>query len=217
MMQAKRTVSDKFVRERHLVGLLMQRLDIEVTEYLDPNAPPCQETGVELAAQLCPPGAQIEKIASAFGLDPADGDAIRATARESLTNLATLIESDLGPRGLQIFLQRIGGAFVSAAVSAGHVCSNAISEAQRLTSRLLNDDRDEDRGGPAGFDDRAQRKREYAAERAVQAHATLVAAEGAVAAYAHMVGEAWKPYVADNGNAQSLTRGAAAAQMAAFS
>ena len=171
---------------------------------------------LELAAQLCPDGGQIEKIARAFGLDPADGDAVRTTAQESLANLATLIESDLGPRGLQIFLQRITGAFVSAAVSAGHVYSNAVSEAQRLTNPLLNDNRDEDRGGPVGFDDRAQRKREYAAERAVQAHATLVAAEGAVAAYAQMVGEPWKPYVGDNGAAQSLTRGAAAAQMAAF-
>jgi hypothetical protein len=43
-------VSDKFVRERHLAGLLMQRLGIGVTEYLDPNAPPRQESGVDVLA-----------------------------------------------------------------------------------------------------------------------------------------------------------------------
>ena len=43
-------MSDKFIRERHLAGLLMERLGIGATEYLDPNAPPRQESGVDVLA-----------------------------------------------------------------------------------------------------------------------------------------------------------------------
>ncbi len=41
---------DKFLREKHLVSLLMQRLGIAMNEYLDPNAAPHEETGVDVVA-----------------------------------------------------------------------------------------------------------------------------------------------------------------------
>jgi hypothetical protein len=121
----------------------------------DPVRKPRPTGTLELAAQLCPTENQMTSIARAFGLDPADAASIRDTAEATIANLAKLMESDLGERGLQIFLQRVVGAFVGAAVGAGHVYSNAVSEAQRLSNPLLNDDRDEDRPGPIGFDDRA--------------------------------------------------------------
>jgi hypothetical protein len=179
----------------------------------DPVRKPRPTGTLELVAQLCSTESQMTSIARAFALDPADAASIRDTAEATIANLAKLMESDLGERGLQIFLQRVVGA----AVGAGHVYSNAVSEAQRLSNPLLNDDRDEDRPGPIGFDDRAQRKREYAAARGLQARTTLAAAKGAVAAYAHAIGNEWQPYIGSNDGVQQVARGAAAAQMAAFS
>ena len=42
-----------------------------------------------------------------------------------------------------------------------------------LTSKLLNDDRDEDREGPAGFESKAERARLFAAEMALQSFALM--------------------------------------------
>ena len=62
----------------------------------------------------------MTNIATAFALNPADAASVRDTAEATIVNLAKLMEDDLGERGLQIFLQRIVGAFVGAAVGAGH-------------------------------------------------------------------------------------------------
>jgi hypothetical protein len=43
-------VSEKFARERHLVELLMQRLGIVVSNFIDPNDKPNVETGVDVVA-----------------------------------------------------------------------------------------------------------------------------------------------------------------------
>ena len=85
-----------------------------------------------------------------------------------------------------------------------------------LTSKLLNDDRDEDRDGPLGFESKAERARLFAAEMALQSFALLAAAEGAVAAYADITGETWKPYEAPTAPAAAVSRQSAAAEMAAF-
>lgn len=45
------------------------------------------------------------------------------------------------------------------------------------------DDRDEDVDGPVGFDSASQRKREFAADIALQSDALRMAAEDAVTAY----------------------------------
>ena len=72
--------------------------------------------------------------------------------------------------------------------------SRAVTEAREATAKLANDSRDEDLDGPVGFDSQAQRKREFAADMGLQAHALRMAAEGAVAAYEQVVGETWKPF-----------------------
>ena len=85
-----------------------------------------------------------------------------------------------------------------------------------LTSRLLNDDRDEDRDGPSGFDSKAERARRFAAEMGLQSFALLAAAEGAIAAYADATGDDWKPYQEPLAPAGSVSRKSAAAEIAAF-
>ena len=85
------------------------------------------------------------------------------------------------------------------------------------TAKGAAEARDEDLDGPVGYDSAAQRKREFAADMGVQAHALRMAAEGAVAAYEQIVGEVWKPFDRPVDNpGQSLDRKAAAAQMSAF-
>ncbi|WP_216074219.1 hypothetical protein, partial [Acinetobacter baumannii] len=83
---------------------------------------------------------------------------------------------------------------VGSAHGAGQFYSRAVTEARDATAKLANDSRDEDLDGPVGFDSAAQRKREFAADMALQAHALRTAAEGAVTAYEQIVGETWKPF-----------------------
>jgi hypothetical protein len=172
---------------------------------------------LQLAGQLCPAPGQMEKIAQTFAIDPTEAAVIRSGVHELIAGLGRLLDGDLGERGLDIFMQRIVGCIVSSAAGAGQVYSNALSDAQGLTNSLLNDDRDADRTGPAGFDDRITRKCEYAALRAMQAHASFAAAEGAAAAYEEIIGSPWKPYSTDTAaGPQSVQRKALSAQIAAF-
>ena len=90
-------------------------------------------------------------------------------------------------------------------------------QARAINSKLHNEDRDEDRHGLAGFDSRAQRAREFAAELALQAHAILAAAEGAVEAFEHLIGDVWRPWTPAPHPCHSLARQVAEAQFAAFS
>ena len=85
-----------------------------------------------------------------------------------------------------------------------------------LTSKLMNDDRDEDREGPSGFESKAERARLFAAEMALQSFALMAAAEGAIAAYADVTGEDWKPYEAPAPASASVARQSAPVEMAAF-
>jgi hypothetical protein len=117
---------------------------------------------------------------------------------------------------MQMHLQSVVGAFVSSACGAGQFYSQKVTTARELTTRLSNDDRHEDRGGPSGFDDSAARARQFAAETGLQAHALLAAAEGAVSAFAHITGEDWKPYEAARTTPQTVSRQSAAAELAAF-
>ena len=80
-----------------------------------------------------------------------------------------------------------------------------------------SDARDDDRDGIVGYDSSAQRKREFAADMGIQAFSLRMAAEGAVAAYEHAVGESWKPFDRPVDNpGQTLDRKAAEAQMDAL-
>jgi hypothetical protein len=56
--------SAQFIRERHLVTLLMQRLGVAVTEYDDPNARAGKETGADVLALVngCRIGVQVTEL-----------------------------------------------------------------------------------------------------------------------------------------------------------
>jgi hypothetical protein len=174
-------------------------------------------TTLEMVRLSTPTAAQVESISQSFGLVAPDGDAIRETHERLIVETATSLGDSLNDRAMQIHLQRIVGAFVGSAYGAGQFYTRAVSEARDATAKAANDERDEDRDGPVGFDSAAQRKREFAADMALQAHSLRSAAEGAVAAYEQIVGETWKPFDRPIENAgPTLDRKAAAAQIAAF-
>ncbi|MBB5536248.1 hypothetical protein [Rhizobium giardinii] len=172
---------------------------------------------LEMVRLTCPDSAQALKIAESFGTAVVDSDGIRDEHERMVIASSASLAEGLGEKAMQIHLQRIVGAFVGSAHGAGQFYSRAVSEARDATAKASNDARDEDLDGPVGYGSAAQRKREFAADMGVQAHALRMAAEGAVAAYEHVVGETWKPFdrPVDNPGA-SLDRKAADAQMAAL-
>lgn len=170
---------------------------------------------LDMVRLSAPSADQIEQIARCFGLAEVDGEDIRQTHHDLVVNAAGSLAEGLGERAMEIHLQRIVGAFVGSAHGAGQFYSKAVSEAREVTAKLSNDDRDEDRDGPVGFESQAQRKREFAADMGLQAYALRMAAEGAVTAYAQVIGEAWKPFDRPE-TGPSVDRQAAQAQMAAF-
>uniref|UniRef100_A0A939SAB1 Uncharacterized protein n=1 Tax=Bradyrhizobium barranii subsp. barranii TaxID=2823807 RepID=A0A939SAB1_9BRAD len=159
----------------------------------------------------------LGRISESFGLPVLDSDGIRELHERLIVETADSLQEGLGERAMQIHLQRIVGAYVGSAHGAGQFYSRAVSEARDVTAKASCDARDEDVDGPVGFDGQAQRRREFAADMGLQAHALRMAAEGAVRAYEQVVGETWKPYErpADNIGA-SVDRKAAELQMAAF-
>lgn len=166
---------------------------------------------------VCPDSAQAALISESFGLPLIDCDGIRALHRQMIVDTAESLSEGLGERAMQIHLQRIVGAFVGSAHGAGQFYSRAVTEARDATAKGANDTRDEDIDGPVGFDGAAQRKREFAADMGLQAHALRSAAEGVVTAYEDVVGEAWKPFERQVENpSQTVDRKAAELQMAAL-
>ena len=174
-------------------------------------------TTVEMVRLACPDAHQAALISESFGLPVLDSDGIREQHERLIVESADGLKEGLGERAMQIHLQRIVGAYVGSAHGAGQFYSRAVTEARDATAKAANDLRDEDLDGPVGFDSGAQRKREFAADMGVQAHALRMAAEGAVAAYEQVVGETWKPFdrPVENPGA-NLDRKAAEAQMAAL-
>lgn len=172
---------------------------------------------VEMVRLTCPDEAQALKIAQSFGAAILDSDGIRDMHERLIVETATGLSDGLGERAMQIHLQRIVGAYVGSAHGAGQFYSRAVSEARDATAKGAAEARDEDLDGPVGYDSAAQRKREFAADMGIQAHALRMAAEGAVSAYEQIVGEVWKPFDRPVENpGQTLDRKAAAAQMSAF-
>lgn len=174
-------------------------------------------TTVEMVRLACPDAHQAALISESFGLPVLDSDGIREQHERLIVESADGLKEGLGERAMQIHLQRIVGAYVGSAHGAGQFYSRAVTEAREVTAKLANDVRDEDLDGPVGFDSQAQRKREFAADMGLQAHALRMAAEGAVAAYEQVIGEAWKPFERPVEHAgETLSKKAAAVQMAAF-
>lgn len=174
-------------------------------------------TTLEMVRLCCPDSNQASLISESFGLPVLDSDGIREFHERSLIEGADTLSEGLSDKAMQIHLQRIVGSYVGSAYGAGQFYSKAVSEAKDASARPANDARDEDLDGPVGFDSAAQRKREFAADMGLQSHALRMAAEGAVAAYEHIVGESWKPYerLVENPG-QSVSRKAAELQMAAL-
>jgi len=178
---------------------------------------PRKGTTLEMVRLACPDAIQAQRISESFGLAVLDSDGIRDLHEHAIVETCASINEGLGERAMQIHLQRIVGAYVGSAHGAGQFYSRAVTDARDATAKAANDRRDEDLDGPVGFSSAAQRKREFAADVGLQAHALRMAAEGAVAAYAQVVGETWKPFerLPENPGA-SVGRKAAEAQLAAF-
>ncbi len=174
-------------------------------------------TTLDMVRLACPDSAQAQRISESFGLAILDSDGIRDLHERVVIETADALQDGLSERAMQIHLQRIVGAYISSAHGAGQFYSRAVTEAREATAKLANDSRDEDLDGPVGFDSQAQRKREFAADMGVQAHALRMAAEGAVVAYEKVVGETWKPFERPVDNTtDTVGRKAAKAQMSAF-
>ncbi len=177
---------------------------------------PQQSDTLEHAAAVCPHKGLADNLARTFALDPVPFDEIREATEEHVGAAAKMLEGMLNERALQIHLQRVVGAHVSSAAGAGRFYGEKLMTARNLTTKLGNEDRDEDRDGVYGFESKAERARLFAARVGLQAYALLAAATGAVHAYASVIGEDWKPYEKPAAASRSVSRQSAAAELAAF-
>lgn len=175
-----------------------------------------QAITLELVQAHAPHGGLAENLSRTFGIDPVDYAAIREGTEENVVRSANVLRDDLNDKAMEIHLQRIVGAFVSSAHGAATFYQSKVTQAKDLTMASQNDDRDEDREGGAGFEGKAERARQFAAEMGLQAYALMAAAEGAVHAYSHITGEDWKPYEPPAAPSSGTSRKSAAEQMAAF-
>ncbi|MBW6425437.1 hypothetical protein KX729_28865 [Rhizobium sp. XQZ8] len=175
-------------------------------------------TTLDMVRHACPDSAQALRISESYGLPVIDSDGIRELHRHQLLDSAEALKDGLGEKAMQIHMQRMVGSFIGSAYGAGQFYSRSVTEARDLTTKLANEFRDEDLDGPVGFDGRAQRKREFAADMGLQAHVLRMAAEGAFRAYEEITGETWKPYERMGATAPSasLDQKAASLQMSAF-
>jgi len=177
-----------------------------------------QRTVVTLitAQRACPDATLVGNIVRVFGMPDVDYHAIREATEEQIARSAKVLADNLSEKALEMHLQRIVDAFVRSAHGAGTFYETKASLARDASSKVANQDRDEDRQGVDGTANRAARAREFTATVALQAFALLAAAEGAVDAYAHVTGNDWKPYEGATRPAMAVDRQVAAAQMAAL-
>ena len=170
----------------------------------------------ELVQAHAPNTGLAENLSRTFGLEPVDYAVILERTEEHIALSAQTLQDALNEKALRIHLQRVVGSFVGSAYGATQFYGSKVTQARDLTVASQNDDRDEDRGGAVGFESKAQRARIFAAEMGLQAYALTAAAEGAISAYAHIIGEDWKPYERDPEPATGVSRQSASAEMAAF-
>jgi hypothetical protein len=175
-----------------------------------------QAITLELVAAHAPSHALVGRLCSTFGLDPVDYDGIREATKDQIGLAAEALQPTVNETAMKIHLQRVVGSFVSSAHGAAQFYGGKVTQARDLTSKLANDDRDEDREGVYGFESRAARARQFAAEAGLTAYALMAAAEGAVAAYTHITGETWKPYEPPVAGPATVGRQAAESEIAAF-
>jgi len=97
-------------------------------------------------------------------------------------------------RNLEMHMQRVVGARIASAHGAARFYQSKAAVSLELNSALRNPDRDEDRMGVDGQENRAQNARLFAAQAGARAYALLALAEGAAKAYAEFLGSEWQPY-----------------------
>lgn len=173
-----------------------------------------QAITLEAVCAITPSEAKAETMSSTFGLEPVAHASICENIEEHMVRMANELRDNLNDKAMAIFLQRVVGSFVGAAHGAAQFYGHKKSDALALQSRLLNDARDEDRDGVAGFQSKADRAANFAAEMGLQASALYAAAEGAVSAFSHITGDNWKPYERDD--APSVDQRSTATKMAAL-
>jgi hypothetical protein len=180
------------------------------------KSPVRQAITLELVQAHAPHASLAENLSRTFGIDPVDYAAILEATEENIGTSAKALQGTLNDKAMEMHLQRVVGSFVSSAYGAASFYGTKVTAAKDLTMKSQNDDRDEDRAGVSGYESKAERARQFAAEMGLQAYALMAAAEGAVSAYAHVTGETWKPYEAPVAASTSTSRQSAQAQMAAF-
>ena len=120
----------------------------------------------EQATLLCPTQGQAERVAERFGLAVPDYQAIRELHARALHDMAGGLAGALNDKATQMHFQRIVGSLVSSAVGAGRFYSEKVSEARAAAARAA--DGGEEPGAPVGFESRALRVAEFAADMAMQ-------------------------------------------------
>jgi hypothetical protein len=175
-----------------------------------------QSITFELVATLAPSATQAERMSTAFALEPVDYHGIREATEEQVGSSTRTLEANVNETAMRIHLQRVVGAFVGSAHGAAQFYNTKVTQARDLTSKLANDDRDEDSDGVYGFETKAARARAFAGQAGLTAYALLAAAEGAVHAYSAITGEDWKPYEAPLAPAATINRKSASAELDAL-
>lgn len=179
------------------------------------SLPSRQAITLELVAAHAPSHALVGRLCTTFGLDAVDYEGIREATKEQISLSAEALQPTVNETAMKIHLQRVVGSFVGSAHGAAQFYGSKVTQARDLTSKLANDDRDEDREGVYGFESRAARARQFAAEAGLTAFALMAAAEGAVDAYTHITGDKWKPYEPPVAGPATVGRQAAEAEIAA--
>ena len=168
---------------------------------------------IDTARRLAPTDDVATKICKVYAKDMVEQDAIAQVTHDSL--LAQSAAMPLTDKNREMHFQRIVGQYVGSAVSAARFYDAKRQTVRDMASKF-NADRDEDRDGPSGFDTKLERAQDFAAEMAWQALATLASAEGALTAYEHLTGSAWKPYVGNTPAAETVSAQSAAMRASAF-
>ncbi len=169
---------------------------------------------------------ECNTILASLALNPVPGtNAYWAAQREAFALIEAWQTTDPDDPGAELAaLRRIAAHSFAAGVmnarsahGAGNFYDTKAAQARQLTSAIGNEDRDEDRQGVDGTANKAQRACEFAAEVGLQAYALLAAAQGAVDAYAHVVGKDWKPYEGMAAPSRAVSTRSLAMQAGAFS
>ena len=168
----------------------------------------------DIAVQLCPHQGMAEKVAETFGLIVPEYDAIREQHARALRSMWTAFGESLNEKATEMHFQRIVGSLISSAVGAGRFYSDKVSEARAAAARAADGGREPD--APVGFESRALRVAEFAADMAMQAFALLAAADGAVQAFKEITGDDWVAYQAHDEAQGGLQQRSLKTQLSAF-